>query len=407
MKRRNIIITLAILFAAVNSLLVYLDKEDRVPRLSYVEEWSQTFEEDLYVELETPGVLTALTQKNVYFDEDRGSFGEFLVNSNDKVDVGDGLFTYKAHDYYETKSYLENEVSKLNSQVAAIEQAITDISLYSIPEAEVTTELESEDSTLVIANESAEADYRKEQYLAEKNKELALKEAELQSLQTQLSELETSGDIITVESPYEGIVTEVSESLNDPLLTIRDTELKAEGELTESERMKVQQEMPVEVIVREDGSVLDGTVQEVSQSPEDVTVEGTSTYPLQVGLAEGSDIEGLLPGYHTTMAITLKKAVGATAVMDDEVYNKRIWEMTPEGKLDKQKIETGIHVNGMYEITKGAESGQWIAAEENSQFRDGAPFITPVQLDNIQWKHLGNYDNVSWKKYFVTGLLSR
>lgn len=407
MRRRRFILAIVILFIAINSLLVYFDGEKEVVRTSYIEKWSETFKKDLYVKMETAGVLATVNEKNVYFDEDRGSFLEFLVEKGSAINAGDGLFTYEVRDYDETKSYLESEQSKLNGQISAIEKAISSISFYQIPETDLSAEFENEENVLEITSQSVDANYMKEQYLVEKGNELAQKNAQLQSIQAQLSKLETTGNTITVESPYQGEVTGISEALNNPIITIRDMELQAEGELTEAERMKVKKQMPVEITISNNGDVFKGSLKEISDSPKEVNVHGISIYSFQVGFEEGAEIEGLLPGYHSELAITTNQALKATTVMEDHVFDQSLWKMTTEGKLHKQKIETGIHVDDKYEIVNGAAPGDWIAVEEESQFRQAATFITPLELDDIQWKRLGNYDNVSWKKYFVIGLLSR
>src|SRR5699024_5167889 len=78
--------------------------------------------------------------------------------------------------------------------------------------------------------DTGQAELIKEQYITEKEKELAQKEAELNSVESQLSELTSTGETVTVESPFEGIVTDVSETLEDPLLTIQSDDLIIKGD---------------------------------------------------------------------------------------------------------------------------------------------------------------------------------
>ncbi|MFB4170030.1 efflux RND transporter periplasmic adaptor subunit [Virgibacillus sp. JSM 102003] len=407
MNRRKLIWTLVILFIAINSLLVYFDDEEKVARLSYIEEWSEIIEKDMFEKIETRGVLATTNEKRVYFDEDRGSFQEFLIDEGTQVNVGDGLFTYEVEDYYETKSYLDNERSKLTDQVSAIEQAIDSISFYQVPETDLTAEYEDENSNLDITSNSVTANYMKEQYLAEKEKELDQKNAQLQNIQAQLSDLESTGDTVTVESSYQGQVTKISKTLSNPVITIRDMQLQAEGEFTEAERMEVKRDMPVEVSIKENGALLKGNLDEINDSPETVNVHGTSIYPFDVSFSEDTEMEGLLPGFHADLSITTNKSLGATAVLKKQLFNQNLWKMTTEGTMHKQKVETGIRMDDTVEVTKGAKPGEWIAEEDHSQFREAATFITSLKLDNIKWKRLGKYDNVNWEKYFVIGLLAR
>ncbi|QKY70985.1 efflux RND transporter periplasmic adaptor subunit [Lentibacillus sp. CBA3610] len=456
MSRRKLILTVVVLFMGINIFLVYLDDDANVPRVSYIENWSKTAEKDMYETIETTGVLSAVEEKNVYFDQDQGTFQEFVVEEGTTVNTGDQLFTYRVDHYAETMTDLESEQQKLTGEIQAIEAALASISAHQIPDTDMDTVFEDENSTLEMTSRSVEANYMKEQYLAEKERELAQKEAELQSIQSRISDLQTTGETITVESPYDGEVIAVSESLDNPVVTIRDLQLQAEGELSEAERMEVEQGMPVEVDITESDAILQGALSEISDTPEATSVHGSSVYPFAASLeneageadesgempgddaseepaegagqtedlpeieespqaeesvesteAEQSVMEDLLPGYHADVTITTKEAAGATVVSDDQLTGGHLWKMTSTGLLDKQPVEAGLKMDGLAEITDGANTGEMVADSYQNQFRDGARFITPLKLSDIEWQDPGKYDNVNWKRYFVIGLLSR
>ncbi|TFJ91723.1 efflux RND transporter periplasmic adaptor subunit [Lentibacillus salicampi] len=463
-RRRKMIFMAVVLFIAINSLLVYMDDEDRVPRVSYIEDWSETVERDMYESIDTAGVLATAEEKHVYFDQNKGSFQEFHVEEGASVNTGDQLFTYQVHDYYETMADLEGEQQQLTSDIQTIEAALASISSYQVPETDMTTELEGENGTLDMTSKSVDANYMKEQYMTEKETELAQKEAKLQRVQSQISDLETTGETVTVESPYQGEVTAVSDSLDNPVVTIRDSKLQVEGELTESERMDVRPDMPVKVDIKENQTVLEGTLSDISDSPGTASLHGTSLYPFaaefeeeteaseaeQSGRTEGpAEEEGsdeqteegltitpdesseteesesepsqqdettaesekadaaLLPGYHADLTIITNESPKAAVVNEDNLFNNHLWKMTSEGLLLKQPVEAGIHMDDLVEITEGANPGEWVAHSDEDQFRDGAAFMTPLELSDIEWKDPGKYDNVNWNRYFIIGLLSR
>ncbi|MYL60661.1 hypothetical protein GLW20_24470 [Virgibacillus halodenitrificans] len=81
--------------------------------------------------------------------------------------------------------------------------------------------------------------------------------------------------------------------------------------------------------------------------------------------------------------------------------------MNDNGKLMKQKVETGLYMASMVEITKGMKAGEWVATERKSQFRHQATFITPLQWYKFKVKEVVSSKYEDWGKYFVTGLLSR
>ncbi|WP_077324008.1 HlyD family efflux transporter periplasmic adaptor subunit [Virgibacillus siamensis] len=407
MNRRKVILTLIVLFFGVNCLLVYLDEDEKVDRFSYIDEWAAITKQDMYETIETDGVLQAAKENSVYFDEDKGSFLEFKVEDGAEVDVGDALFTYEPRNFYETKAQLESDAASLNGQIAAIEEAIARVSSFQAPQSDLEAQFEGESAKFDLTHEPVEVEYMKEAYIAEQKKELAQKKAELDSIQGQLSDLESSGDTITVESAYQGRVAKLSETLENPVVMIRGMELEAAGKLTEEERMEVEPEMPVKVNIRENSDMLKGTLSAISDTPQTVNVHTASVYPFQVKFEDGTNTEKLLPGYHAKLAITTKASQNAAVVRENQLFGTNVWMLTDQGLLQRQKVQTGINMGDLIEIKKGADTGEWAAQGDWDQFRNGTPFITSLDITDIQWKRIGKYDNVSWKEYFVTGLLNR
>lgn len=407
MKRKWIIGLCLLLFVVINCILLVVDKDEKVERKSYVADWSRTSTADMYKKMHQPGVLTSAEENNIYFNESMGAFEGFLVEEGAQVNEGDDLYTYKVLDYDATKAQLDGKAAAISGEIAAIEQAISAITFYQIPEIKLKLsdgdKDKNKENTTTIP--STEADYMKKQYITEKENELAQKNAQLKGVQAQLTELDMSGDTITVESPVQGNVTRLSDELDDPIITIESTQLHAEGELTEKERMVLEQGMPAEVSLSENNAVLKGTVREVSDSPKKATLHGTSLYPFYVSFTDEADTEELLPGYHADMTIKTKESANATVAVDDVVFDHTLWKMTSTGKLVKQKIKTGIHMNEQIEIIKGAKPGEWLAKDQQSQLRAGATFITPLKADKIRWKQFFKEGN--WKKAVVTGLLAR
>lgn len=420
MKRSRILIACIILFVGVNVLLVYLDDNGTVERKSYVNEWSEVSKADFYKKIEQPGVLTSIEKNDIYFDENTGSFQEFLIEEGAKVNQGDQLYSYHVHDYYDTKTYLTNQMTTINGEIAAIKKAISEISTYRIPSpsasgASTSTNMDETKGEIEIKVETSrppiEAEYMKEQYLTEKEKELAREEAQLASIQTQLTELESGGDTITVESPYSGNVALVSDSLGDPIITIVGKDLHIVGKLTEDQREVVNKEMSVEIAI--DGSndaTWKGTITNISDLPEEIALQGKSDYPFSVAFAEDAEeaeVTDLLPGYHADLSIITKESKGATALLDDAMFGDFVWEMTNGGKLVKQKVETGLEMDGMKEIKKGAKPGEWVAKNPEDEFLSGAIFLTPLKLSEIKWGDTFHFTYKNWNRYAVMGILSR
>ncbi|WP_249872591.1 efflux RND transporter periplasmic adaptor subunit [Oceanobacillus saliphilus] len=408
--QKRIIQILLIVFVGVNFLLVYLDEEEKVERTAYINNWSESFETDMVQRMYKPGVLTSSGDEHIYFDENLGSFQEFLVEEGGPVNAGDPLYSYTVHNYYQTETNLLNQTEQINDEITAIETAISEMEMYQLPQAASGTPssftLTEEQLQIEFPNTSIEAELMKEQFLLEKQKELAQKRAQLESVQGQLTELQVSGDTITVESPYSGRVSNIKDSLDNPVITIQHADLHVVGELTESERTQVQEGLYAEIDLLELSVHLEGAVQEVSDIPKSITIGGKSIYPFHIALNEDAEMDELLPGYHADIAITLEESLRATALFEEAVFNDSVWKMTNEGKIIKQNIETGLHVDSMVELTAGVETGEWVAVEPPSLFHEAANFITPLKAKEITKDSFSVSDN-TWAESFVTGILSR
>lgn len=414
MKRRKLLAAAIVLFIGVNVLLVFLDDENKIDRTSYIKNWSQSFETDMADMLFKEGVLAYVQEDQVYFDKALGSFQEFLIEEGNQVNVGDELYSYTVTNYYETEAMLMQKVETLNGEIEAIESAISKMNTYRIPSSTTSSSSsysgDLSEGNIIIETprqEPVEAEMIKEQYLIEKEKELGQKNAQVESVESQLNELRSTGSTVTVKSPYEGIVKEVSTSLDDPIMTIESTQLYAEGELTEQERAEIEQGMKAEVKVKEKSVLAEGIVHTVDESPKEINIDGESIYPFNISFNEDAELEGLLPGYHADLAITKKASQDATVLFEDSVYTGTVWKMSNEGKLMQQPVETGIYMDKMLEITKGVAAGEWVAEDSVRQFRNGAVFITPFKLDGRKWNEVVKAVPEDWERNFLIGIISR
>lgn len=397
-------------FIVVNFVLVLFDKEEKIDRVSFVHSWTNSHEADLVEMLYKPGVIDVAGEEHIYFDTTSGVFQEFMVQEGDVVTSGDPLFSYEVQSYYETEVNLNQQVSQVEGEIAAIQSAITQMEMFQIPEGATGTPsdvtINEEELEIKFPQNTVEAELLRQQYLIEKENELSQKTAELQSLEAQLMELQSSGNVITVNSPFDGRISEVKDSLEDPVITIQDTTLQVDGEFTEEERTKVEAGFAAQMEVNELPIALEGTISEVSEHPTEVGIESTSVYPFSVSIAEGDPevLDALLPGYHIEVGIIMEEALGATTLFENSIFTNHVWKMHTNGQLMKSTIETGLHVDEQVEVIQGVEIGEVVADQPSSQFRHEATFITPIQVKELS-KSSFTWDQ--WARSFVTGILSR
>ncbi|WP_277674621.1 efflux RND transporter periplasmic adaptor subunit [Piscibacillus halophilus] len=407
--KRTLFLTL--LFIAVNFVLIYIDDEQKVDRISYVDEWDQTQTMDMRENLVQNGVLKPIEEEHIYFNQQQGNFQSFMVEKGETVDVGDPLYTYSVTDYNQTYRALTNDIQRLQDEVSSLEMIITEIETYNIPIQDDSIQIsinngEEEHELEIPVEGQLETEFQKQQFLLEKSADLAEKEAQLSSLENQLSDLEQTGDTITVESPMAGIINQLSVSLDDPLMTISSQELQVYGELTEEQRSMVEESMEVGIITETELDTLPGAISDISDVPEEGDLNEDSSYPITVTFDEEYEDELLKPGFHVGLDITLNESLAAVVINQDHIFDQEIWKMTDDGTLERTNITPGIEKDQLVEIIEGAEANEPVAYDPVERLRDETTFITALDLEALTWFMI-KPENIEWKKYLVMGLSSR
>lgn len=407
--RKKLIRLAIILFISVNILLVWLDDSKKVDRLAFIPEWEKAYEADLFETVDTKGVISYANEGYVYFDKSMGSFDSFMVEEGSEVGEGAPLFTYHVHDYATMESTLHNQLEQISGEISAIEDAITEMASYRIPRQTVPvvkTDDEDKVNVVIPSREPVEAELLKEQFIIQKEQELAAKQELEDSIESQLEELQETGDTITVGSPFQGKVKRISETLEDPIIVIENTALQVKGELMEKDRARVEHGDPVRITLDGSGQKLSGSILEVGTSPiQDVEISAESTYPFEVSFQEGEPLEGMLPGYHANLTITVAESLNATAIGNEAVFQDEVWRLTKEGEIELVPVQTGIQMGEATEVIGGLTVGDTVAFDRFGESFMGESFITPLQFKRVPWLQINKFEN--WKEYLVMGLLVR
>jgi HlyD family secretion protein len=406
-KRKVLMRILVLLFIIVNIVLVGFDKDGKVNRSAYVSDWKKVYQSNLYETVKAKGVVSYSGEDYVYFDKSIGSFDKFLVEAGSEISEGDPLFTYRVHDYAETEAFLTYELSKIEGEVSAIEDAISEMVAYQIPKSSVPVMNNKDEKTTVVVTQPdpIESEVMKEQFIIQKEQELAAKKEQHKVVESQLKDLRDGGDTVTIASPFHGNVKEISSSLNDPIMVIENTDLQVKAEVNETERLKVEEGQDVKISLLESGQTLKGTVSSVGKVPHEVDIHANSIYPFDVTFQEGETVDAIIPGYHTELDITVKEALNTPTIRKGQVHHNKVWRLDEKGRLVNVPVQTGIKMENQVEVVSGLAIGNVLASEEMPSSYDGMPYITPLKFQHIPWSKIGTYKD--WKKYMMIGILVR
>ncbi|WP_102336390.1 efflux RND transporter periplasmic adaptor subunit [Salimicrobium jeotgali] len=404
--QRRIIGTAVILFIAANILLVFFDHQDKVAEKSYVKEWSRSFTADVSEYVETKGMFASADRQEVYFDKEKGSFSGFLVQKGDKVEKGEELYEYEVKNYEAERKELESEITLLEEEIRAIEDYLRDVRFYSIEEPD--TDIEDESYDYPAPSTYVETEFEKEEQTAEKEMELARKEAELAMFEDRLNQLEQGGETIAVTSTFEGTVSDVAETLNNPVLTIQSSELLIQGKLSESDRTEVSEGMPVLAKTPEGDRIAEGNVSLLHEFPEESGLEEESSYGFEAAI--NTNTEELLAGYHTNLDIITASSPETTAVFEKTLVTETppfVWIMNEEGILEKRPVTTGLSEGEKTEITEGMQPDEWLAVKNKGTLTAGTPFVSPLDTEHLDMKRLFSVDPETIFTYGLLGLINR
>jgi HlyD family secretion protein len=409
MNKRKILYTglsLSLLFVGTNAYLIEKAKS-KIDREVRIEEWDPLTKDDLQEELHKSGVVTSEEETYLYFNDEFGSFKKFLVKDGDEVKAGTPLYEYEVTDFTGQKDVLESEVDQLEDEIDSIEDNISDLERLenSLPSSYDEEEMPLEASAL-------ETEYDLKKDIASRELEIDRLENQIDSLESQISDLESYETTLTVESSSDGIVKDLSHSVQNPLITIASNAVIVNTDLTEKEIMDVEENMKAKVQSEVEKKTKKGLVTNVSSLPKrDPHLQTDSMYPIKVKLQDEEN--KLLPGHHVLVSVITDEVkntlvVPVTAV-EKSGSKKHIWVLTDKGLVKKRTVETGLQVDGQVQIKSGVKAGEYyiVNPDEVPALRNGTSFITAFDWDKIKLRDLKKMDRPSVLENLLLGILER
>ncbi len=392
----KIIIGAAILFVAVNLYLLFKENS-KVVRSLYVPEWTAAKEQNLRETMKTEGVTTPLEEQSIYYDERKGSFEGFMVKKGEEVTSGKTLFYYSTESYEDAIAVLKSERDSLENQLDALEDKWDDLN-----DIHYDTTRSVLDDELLINDYSVEIDlYQTEVEINRLESEIEKYDEQIASLDKKLPQLEEISDM-------NGVVKNINQDLSNPIITIVSKESMVKGMLSETEQSKIKPGMEVTVTLKDSNKSYKGSIQEVSHFPEDEPkVKKESQYPFTIVLDKR--IDNLAHGTHVNVKIVRKEVLNAITVPYDSIKKngktKHVYVLE-NGKVKKQKVTTGLHVNSVQQIKKGLKEGEVLSMEPLSYSKGTPTFYTPLQVKKWEKDMYKNIRKKEMLKQLGKGFLS-
>ncbi len=401
------ILTVSVLFLGINTYLIE-KAESKIDREVRIEDWKSIHNEDLVKELPKSGVVTSEEESYLYFNDQFASFKKFLVKEGDKITAGTPLYEYEVTDQTQQKNALESEVGQLEDEIDSIEDNISDLRRLqgSLPSGS------TDEKEIPIEASALETEYEIKQDIASKELEIDRLNNQIDNLDRQISDIESYSSTLTVQSSADGIVKELSHSVENPLITIASQSTVVSSDLTEKEVVEVKENMNAIVTSDIEKGTQKGLVTKVSTLPKnDPHLQTDSMYPVKVKIQDKEN--KLLPGHHVLLSIITEEVKGALVVpitaMETSGATHYVWILTEKGTVEKRKVETGLLVDGKQQIKSGVKAGEYyiVNPDDIPALKNGASFITALDLDRFNLKDLKKLDRPVILEKLIMGMLER
>lgn len=404
------IVASVIIFIVANLYLIF-KKDSKIARSEYINEWTSIKEQNLVLSKKKEGVIAPLEEEYVYLKSGIGDFEQFLVKEGEEVQVGSSLFEYSPRNMEEAIKQFEAEITKLENERDAIEDAID--SLKKIEKS--LSASSSEENNHEAAASSIEAQ------IAEKKLQLSRIEAEINKYEELVANSDESMGSLTVESGISGVVKKISHDLQNPVVTITSDEKHIKGILEEEELQEIEEGMKVIIASKSSLKKLEGIISNISVNPEqDPHVDKSSQFEFTVDFVETSEEEDegveeqleeektleIFTGAHVDMKIITKEVEDALTIPESAIRKGYMYVLKGNGTIEKRPTETGIKVNNTYEITSEAEKGELIV-NNPSIMKTNSSFFTPIELGKMKKNDFKDMGKKELLKYIGKGFLSR
>lgn len=393
-------------------------KESKVERTVFVENWTMVKKDTITDTIQTNGVIKPLEEYDIYFDTKQNDFKKFLVKEGDVVTAGSSLFEYTATELDALKANVESEKAAAEGEIVGIDQYLGKLRSYQgtltrdpdkaviddSVERNLNIDITTSSSDLIKSNIEQEL-YKQELEKNSLNEKVKMLDAKLRSIEEQ------SRAIVTT-SEADGVVKNINENLNNPIISIVSTNMAIEGDFSEEEMKKAEVGMTIKASSSDSKTTLKGKIGRIHSYPaEEPSIKKNNRFPFQALIEpEGEETEPLLVGSKVNLTVITNEKAGVPSIPIEAVHYKKqphVYKLTKKGFVDKHYITKGLKAEGKQELIKGPSVGDVILLEPNRVVKNHSYFITPIQFEKVKTKTYKKFTSREKVRYLLLGILEK
>jgi RND family efflux transporter MFP subunit len=314
---------------------------------------------------------------------------DVLVEEGDAVERGQVLARL-------SRDLLEAQLAQIDASIArakaGISQAENTIVQTEAAQVEATQALErartlmrSGNTTEAVLEQRVSAARAAGGRLAAARDALAIAQAELRAAEAQRQEVQVRLDHTEIKAPRAGIVARknarigaTASAAGDPLFRIiADGEIELEGEVTETQLVRIREGAPAQVTI-DPGRVVEGRVRNVSPEVNRTTRLG------RVRIALPRD-PALRVGAFARGTIELARRTGVAVPVSAVIYDTKgaTVQVVVDNKVQARRVRTGLSADSVIQIEDGVRAGELVVTRAGSFLRDGDT-VRPVLAETAQ-----------------------
>ncbi|MDM5356740.1 efflux RND transporter periplasmic adaptor subunit [Peribacillus sp. ACCC06369] len=393
-------------------------KESKVERTVFVENWTMVKKDTITDTIQTNGVIKPLEEYDIYFDTKKNDFKKFLVKEGDVVTAGSSLFEYTATELDALKANVESEKAAAEGEIVGIDQYLGKLRSYQgtltrdpdkaviddSVERNLNIDITTSSSDLIKSNIEQEL-YKQELEKNSLNEKVKMLDAKLRSIEEQSSAIVTT-------SEADGVVKNINENLNNPIISIVSTNMAIEGDFSEEEMKKAEVGMTIKASSSDSKKTLKGKIGRIHSYPaEEPSIKKDNRFPFQALIEpEGEETEPLLVGSKVNLTVITNEKAGVPSIPIEAVHYKKqphVYKLTKKGFVDKHYITKGLKAEGKQELLKGPSVGDVILLEPKRVVKNHSYFITPIQFEKVKTNTYKKFSSREKVRYLLLGILEK
>jgi multidrug efflux pump subunit AcrA (membrane-fusion protein) len=394
---KHTLIFIAFLLFAGNLFLIVREESD-ISRLQIVKELVSPNEIDIVESIDKPGVISAVSEEHIYYNENLGSIGTIYIEEGQEVQAGDTLFSYNNLQLDSARSEIESKMDQIELRISQISDEI-----YTLENIISNLEFTDEDEDAVPVSEAVIGQY--ELQVVQKNHQIAALELEKEMHQQSLASLDIQQNELEISSPVTGIIKEINTNRNQPLITVVSSPFIAKGELTEFESFEVYEGLPVEVIAYNQDPI-EGTLTSISSFPaQEPALDVETMYPFYVDFVAGG--EDLKIGYHVKLKIIQNEIPNALVIPMQSLlsHQEELFVLVAAGgSVEKRDVQIGKDLIKEIEVIQGVTTSDLII-QDPSYVKWDEPFVTIIKFSDLEGAALASFRKKEMLMLMLRGFL--